>query len=483
MADYKHGISTTRNADISVETVQAARVQVAIGTAPVNLLDDPSSAVNVPILVKSCSDVKEKLGICTDYKNYTLMQTALASLQKMGVAPIVMINVLDPSNKAHVTAVAGEEFDLTKGSVIIEDEGILMKTLVVSSGETVGIADVDYVAEFTASGYVSIAVNTDGAFADKDKLTIAYTKLNPEGVTDADIIGGIDEEGNRQGIELVDEIYSRVNVVPDIISAPSYSKSETVAAALEAKAELVGDYTSAIAVVDIESSTTKNVEDVKAAKEKLGCFSRWAILCWPKVVMAGNEIYASAAVAALLQFAAVNNSNIPTSPDNKDIPIDGVVLEGGKEIHLTKKQVNNYLNAFGILSFAYLAGWKCWGNNTAAYPENDEPNNRLIKCVMMCNYLENEFKTGYLSVIGEDGNYKVIDSVVSNYNATLNALVPDHLAGASVIFDKSENPIEQIMNGVYKFHTKYADFTPIEAIDNEFTWDSRILKESFEGGE
>lgn len=482
MTDYKHGISTTRDSDISIEAVQAARVQVAIGTAPVNLLDDPSSAVNKPVLVTNRNEVKQLIGLCTDYENYTLMQTTLASLQKVGVAPVVMINVLDPSKPAHVTAVAGEEHALTKGKAVVEEAGILLDTLVVSSESVVGTADTDYVAAFNSEGNVTVAVVDGGAFDGKDSLTIAYTKLNPEGVTAEDIIGGVTEDGIRTGIELVDEIYSRFEVIPDIISAPKYSKDPAVAAALEAKAELVGDLTSAIAVVDIESTTTTKIQDVKEAKDKLGCFTRWTFLCWPKVLMAGYEIYASAAVAAMLQYVTVNNGNVPTSPDNKSIPIDGVVLDGGAELHLTKKQVNNYLNAIGVLSFAYLGGWKCWGNNTAAYPDNSEPNNRFIKCVMVANYLENRFKTEYLSTIGSDGSYKVIDSVVSNYNADLNALSPDYLAGASVVFAKDENPLAEILEGHFVFHTRYADWTPVESIDNRFTWDSKILQAAFEGG-
>lgn len=481
--DYKHGISTTRDADISIEPIQAGRVQAVVGTAPVNLLEDPSSAVNKPILVGNRSDVKRLLGLCTDYEGYTLMQTTLASLQTIGVAPVVMINVLDPSNPSHVTAVAGEEYALTNGSVVVEVEGILLDTLVVSSGGTVGTPDIDYVAAFDSVGYVKVAAVNGGAFDGKGTLTIAYTKLNPLGVADEDVIGGVTKDGIRTGIELVDEIYSRFGVVPDIISAPKYSKNAMVAAALEAKAELAGDLTNAIAVVDIESTTTTTPQDVKVAKDMLGCFSRWTVLCWPKVIMAGREIYASAAVAAMLQYVTVNNGNVPTSPDNKSVPIDGVVLDGGKELHLTKQQVNNYLNAVGVVSFAYLGGWKCWGNNTAAYPNKEEPSNRFIKCVMISNYLENRFKTEYLSMIGSDGSYKAIDSVVSNYNADLNALSPDYLAGASVIFSKDENPISEILKGHFVFHTRYADWTPVESIDNRFTWDSKILQAAFEGGE
>ena len=483
MEDYKHEISTERNSDISVETVESSRVQVAIGTAPVNLLDDPSSAVNVPVLVKSRKEVKKYLGVNTDYDNYTLMQTTLAAFQKVGVAPVVMINVLDPDNPAHVAAVSGEKFVLTKGSTVVKVEGILLDSLVVSAGDVSGEADKDYIAAFDTNGYVTVAVSSAGAFKDATEITIAYTKLNPEGVAAGDIIGGVTEEGIRTGIELLDEIYSRFKVVPDIISAPKYSAEPAVAVALEAKAELTGDLLNAVAVIDIESKNTRQPADVKVAKDKLGVFTRWSVLCWPKVLMAGNEIFASAAVAAMLQYVNTVNGGVPTAPDNKEIPIDGVVLDGGQELHMTQKQVNNYLNAVGVLSFSYLGGWKCWGNNTAAYPDNKEPNNRYIKCVMLSNYIENRFKTEYLSLIGADGSYKMVDSVVSNYNADLNALSPNYLAGAYVVFDKSENPLAEIMDGHFRFHTRYADYTPVEYIENIFTWDSKILQAAFEGGE
>lgn len=482
--EYKHGISTDRDSDIVTVSEQAtSNVQVAIGVAPINLLDDPSSAVNTPILVTSRNGVKTSLGTCTNYKAYTLMQTTLASFQKFGVAPVIMINVLDPKKKEHVIAVAGKDYELTRGSTTIETEGILLDSIVVSNGETQGVLNTDYVATFDTNGYVTIAVAADGAFKDATSITVAYTMLNPEGVTPSDIIGGIDENGIRTGIELVDEIYSRFQVVPGILSAPKYSRDAAVTAALEAKAELAGDLTNAIAVIDLEAESTVKIDEVKDARNKLGAFTRWTAICWPKVIMGGVEIYASAAVAALLQYTCTNNNNIPASPDNKSALIDGLVLEGGKEVHFTQKQVNDYLNANGIVSFVYMGGWKCWGNNTAAYPDNMDPNNRFIKNVMISNYLENLFKTEYLSQIGDDASYKLIDSIVSDFNASLNALAPAYIAGAEVIFDKSENPLSEILEGHFRFHTRYADYTPTEWINNTFTWDSKILEKALEGGE
>lgn len=482
METYLHGIETDRDSSIVTSTQQTTGgIQVIIGTAPVNLLDNPEEAVNVPFLVNNRGGVKEVLGLSTDYR-YTLMQSVLASLQKHGVAPVVMINVLDPEKKDHVTAVASEEHELTRGSVTIEEEGILLKSLKVSSGDIQGEAEVDYAAAFDANGHVVIAVSDSGALGAATKISVAYTKLNPDGVTASDIIGGVDEKGIRTGIELVDEIYSRFQVIPEILLAPGYSKEPAVAAALEAKAELAGDLTNAIAVLDLESETTVTLDKVKDAKNKLGAFTRWDVVCYPKVLMGGVEIYASTVVAAILQVERANNGNVPTSPDNKAALIEGLVLEGGKEVHYTKKQVNGYLNANGIVSFAYMGGWKCWGNNTAAYPDDKDPNNRFVKNVMMSNYLENRFKTEYLSQIGADASDKFMDSIVSAFNVSLNALIPSYLAGAEVVFNKEENPTSEILEGHYRFHTRYADYTTAEWISNTFTWDSQILKEALEGG-
>ncbi len=482
--DYLHGIGSDRDSDIVVSTQQTqGGIQVVIGTAPVNLLDDPEGAVNVPFLVKSKNDAKKAVGSSTNYK-YTLMQSVLASLQKHGVAPLILINVLDPRKKEHVTVVASKEYEIVKGSVTIEEEGVLLKTIKVSTtdGDTSAEEDVDFTSGFNAAGYAVVAVSEDGKLASASKINIAYTKLNPDGVTESDIIGGVDKEGTRTGIELVDEIYDRFEVIPEILLAPGYSKNPAVAVALEAKAELAGDLTNAIAILDLESDTTVTLDKAVNAKNKLGAFSRWCVLCYPKVLMGGAEIYASAVVGAILQKERGKNNDIPTSPDNKEALIEGTVLEGGKVVHYTKSQVNGYLNANGILSFAYMGGWKCWGNDTSAYPEDKDPNNRFIKNVMMCNYLEDRFKTEYLSKIGADADYRFIDSIVNGFNRSLNALVPAYLAAVEVVFDKDENPISEILNGRFHFRTRYADYTPVVWITNTFTWSSKMLEDALEGG-
>lgn len=480
MSDYEHNMITDRDTSMDVEATPAQYgIQVVVGTAPVNLLKDPQSAVNVPIEVKSKSDVKQKFGYCTNYRNYTLMQSVLASFQSFTVKPLVFINVLDPSNPRHKKAVASNEVDVVKNSTTIKESGILLDSIKVTSGELTPVEGTDYITSFDSDGYVVITLLPDGNLNGLDKITVAYSALDPSGVTPTDIIGGVDEENHRTGIELIDEIYPRMGIVPFILLAPEFSSNAAVAAALEAKAQLNGNLINSIVLADIECKETTDIKKVKDAKNKLGASTRWITLCWPKVKVQGNVICASAQKGACLQDLIIRNGNKPArSDDNLAAKIDAIVLDDGKEIYPTLQEINNYLLANGVTSCYRMGSWKFWGNNTAAYPGTEYPNDRFTKCVLFANYLEDRFKTEYLSYLGNNGSIKVIQSLVNNFNQALNNLVPDDCAAASIIFNKDENPKAEILAGRWHFHTRYADWTPIEAIYNQFTWDSNLLTDA-----
>ena len=482
---YKHSIVTNRDTAMPTNaSVSGYGIQVVVGTAPVNLLDDPSSAVNVPILVSSRAEAKAKLGDSNDFAKYTLMQSVYASFRKFSVAPVVFINVLDPA--VHKAAVASSTVELTNGSTTIKDQGILKDSVVVSAvgSTTAAVVDVDYVLDFDENGDLVVAVTPDGALSGATQLSVGYNKIDPDAVTNSDIIGGTDAQGNRKGIDVIDIVYNKLHVIPSMILAPMFSSNPAVAAALEAKAELVGSLFNSVALVDIESTTTTTWTQVEAAKQALGVSTRWATAIWPMAKMDGHIIAGSAVLGALLQSRCVANNDVPCdSQDNKDARIDGMVLADGKELLMTQDDANDYIVAKGVVTFLFFDGWKIWGSNTCAYPATKEPNNRFTKCVLMNNYLENRFKAEYLSHIGNNGNRKEMESIVNKFNMDLNALVPDKLAGASVSFNREDNPDPEIIEGRWKFRTRYADYLPTEYIENVFTWDSSILTEALFGGE
>lgn len=486
MRTYKHGIATKSNGTIGItQSKTAYSAQVIVGTLPINILKNPREAVNSIILLEDSEDLENIVGKTNEIEKYTAMQGVYASLEVHKVAPIVVINVLDPDNSQHVQAVVGKEYNVVNKMVIIEDTGVLLDKVVVSENETTYKADDDYVASINSEGYLVVALTNDGAASSLQKLNISYAKLNPDGVTAEDIIGGVDENGVRTGIELIDEVFINTGVIPAIVTAPVFSKKKEVAAALEAKVRLIGSLHNAKAYVDIDSSESDgatNIYNVAKIKEKNVPQSELIDACWPMVNKNGNVLAFSSFAAALAQAVAIANGDIPDGIDNRELLIDGICTEDGTPVKVTQGDANSYLNANGIITAIRLPEWKAWGNNTAMYPASKDPTKRWSKCVMMLNYLQNRFKTDYLSKVGRNAKVKFIKGIVNEYNASLNALIPDYLAGGEIVFDTAKNPSSSMLEGHYVFSTRYADYTPAEYIENEFVYDAQILADVMEGG-
>lgn len=486
MSKYKHGIGTSREKTQSVKPEMCNElVQCAIGTAPINTLKDPYAAVNVPILITEKEEAEELLGRTDEPERYTLMHSVYATFDKHAVSPLVVINVLDPNNPKHVEAVVNEEAAVAKNMVLIQETGILLDKLVVSDDTKTYQCEEDYVASFNALGQVVISLTKEGELYGKDKVMVSYSKLNPDGVTQEDIIGGVDENRVKTGTELLDEVYPVTGVIPGIVTAPLYSKYPAVAVALEAKVQKMYGMFNGIAFVDLDSSENgaKTFDKAETIKEERVPVSRWIVPFYPSVKVDGYVMSMSAFASALLQAVTAANDGIPSEAiDNMALKVDGICTEDGTAVVMTQDEVNDYLNRCGIVGAIKLPAWNAWGNNTAAYPKSEDPIDRWIKSVTMLNYLENRFKNDYLSKVGRNANYKLIESVVTEYNMTLNALCPDHLAGAEIVFDRKENPLEQIMSGHLVFHTRYADYAPAEYIENTFAYDISLLEKALEGG-
>ena len=72
----RHGVFIREEATaLTVPITGYSAVQVVIGTAPINMLDNPAEAVNIPILATKATEAMEKLGYCTEFSKYTLCQT------------------------------------------------------------------------------------------------------------------------------------------------------------------------------------------------------------------------------------------------------------------------------------------------------------------------------------------------------------------------------------------------------------------------
>ena len=489
MSNYKHGIRTNRQATaISIPVTSDGCIQCVIGTAPVNLAADPYDTVNKPFACLKKEDAISKLGYSTDFKNYTLCQSVYAAFNVFAVAPLILINVLDPEK--HITAKLSKEIDVVDFKANVDETGILLDQLAVadSTGETTYEADVDYVTSFNSDGTVSIAITKNGAAKEANKITVTYVALDPSKVTYEDVIGAYNVETRKKtGMELINDVYFRLGYVPSLLIAPGWSQIPAVALALNAKANLISSLFTAKTVLDLDSSEGKAdaLDEVKSYKDGNAMTDRNEIVMWPKVKVGDYTLYYSAMMAANLQYLAANNDGVPSkSPSNKDAKITGLVLEDGSEVFPDIDEANDYCNACGVVTAINMNGWKNWGNNTAAYPSSTDPIDRWINIVTIFDYIENNFKLTFFQNVDDLTNYRLIDEVVSGFNMQLNGLQgSDDIAGGEITFDHDENPINNILNGSIKFHTRIGGYTPAEDIYNVFEFDPTITQSALEGGD
>ena len=118
---YKHGVYVTeQGTSLTAPITGTAGLQVIIGTAPVNLVDDPAAAVNKPKLCYSYKEACAAVGYSDDWEHYTLCQSIYSCFNVQNVAPIILINVLDPAT--HRTALSAADLTVADHQAVIEAE-------------------------------------------------------------------------------------------------------------------------------------------------------------------------------------------------------------------------------------------------------------------------------------------------------------------------------------------------------------------------
>ena len=310
---YKHGVYIfEQDTSLTTPIEGTAGLQVIVGTAPINMVKDPYKVANVPQVCYSFAEAVANVGYSDDFKSFTLCQSIDASFRVFNVAPIILINVLDPSKAAHVTAVEPTGYTLVNGQatlgksvtsyavtkdttyqsgktyytrsddtysavaspsgtisgtvyekVVVSAQGafgVLKDTVVVknAAGSTTYVEDTDYIVDFDENGSVVVSATSAGAIGATDTVQISFTMLNPAGVTHADIIGGVNAStGALTGLECINKIYPMFGMTPGLLLAPGWSDNENVIAAMEAKCTGINGCFSCECLVDISSDATR----------------------------------------------------------------------------------------------------------------------------------------------------------------------------------------------------------------------------------
>lgn len=482
---YKHGVYVGEVAtSITAPIEGTAGLQVILGTAPVHLAKDPYACSNKPILCYSFAEAAEQMGYLDDFHKYTLCQSVDASFRVFNIAPIILINVLDPTK--HKKTLAARTLTVIKKQAVLQEDGVLLDQLVVKSedGQTALAKDTDYVATFDDDGFVTITLITSGEIS---AIQVSGVAIDPTAVEAADVIGGIQiSTGEETGMEVIRQIYPKLGMTAGLLLAPGWSQDANVAAALQAKSEAINGVFSCECFLDIPCGTdgAKTYTDVKEAKESLGASSNHAFALWPKGAVGSKHYYLSALAAACTAYTDANNEDVPaTSPSNKNIRITATVLEDGTVVDLDQEQANT-INSFGVATALNMNGFKLWGNNTAAYPSTTDPKDRWLACRRFFSWWGNTFILTYFQKVDSPGNYRLIESIVDSENIRGNSFVArGFCAAARIEFLESENPITDILGGKMQFHIYLAPYTPAEILQTLLEFDVNALEAALTGGE
>lgn len=479
---YLHGIYGTIAPTAMPASNTAKRGIIAVvGTAPVNLLIDPASALKTPILLNGLSDVKKKIGYSPDVDSYTIMQAVHSAFEVFDVAPIVAINVLDPETHKTAKTSAGS---MVSGIYIPEDKGILLSSLAVKDSSETTTYDLgsDYTAEFATDGDLVVTRIAGGDIATAtDALKLSYDVIDPSKVTAADIVAGIG---------YIDRIFQTLNIIPEILIAPGYAQNATVGVALIEAAREISTVFYATALVDIDSAVATTSDAAITAKTTNGYGVRDDYVLFPKVMTsAGVTVWYSAHMAALMMYTDSKNGDAPfVSPSNKDAKIMAAVLADGTPVLYTLDEANA-LNAEGITTALNFQGWRSWGNYTGAYSQEAaeagqvfDPKDVYINVKRGLDWQSNGFISRYWSKIDDPMNFRAIQSLVTDENAYYNPYInAGYVAGMSIAYDQTENTTESLLAGILKIKQSLTPYLPLQAIENTLQFDVSALTAALGG--
>ena len=233
---YQHGVYVTeRETSLVAPLTGTAGLQVIVGTAPVNMAENPYDCTNKPVIAYSYAEAVANVGYSDNWKDFTICQSIYASFQVLNVAPIIMINVLDPVK--HVKALSETTISVASGQAFLNEKGVLLDTLTIKNGDTAFEAGKDYTAAFDDGGNVVITM-----IATAETLTVSGKAIDPSKVEADDIVGGYNvATGVETGLEVIRQVYPKFAMTPGLLVAPGWSHIPTVAAALQAKCTGIND--------------------------------------------------------------------------------------------------------------------------------------------------------------------------------------------------------------------------------------------------
>ena len=101
-----HGIETSKlRTSVSTPATVASGIHFVVGTAPVHTVD---GKVNEVVLLNTYEEAAQLIGYSDDWKKYSLCEEVYTAFSLYGIAPIVVVNVLDGCGQPDYIAIRND---------------------------------------------------------------------------------------------------------------------------------------------------------------------------------------------------------------------------------------------------------------------------------------------------------------------------------------------------------------------------------------
>lgn len=489
---YNHGVKVSEKPTSILPPVSvSAGVPFIVGTAPVNMAD--VSNVNKPVLCSSYAEAVAAFGYVPPVADesglkkyeYTISEFIYSQFALFGASPVIIVNVLDPATHKKAASVTSVTLG-ADGSAVIKETGIIISSLSLAKGDDSYTLGEDYEAAFDDEGYVVITSlkNAGGSFKIPTGQAITVSgaqKLDPSAVTANNVVGGVDAQGNKSGFELVEECFPRFRSVPGVLLAPGFSSNTALAAVMAAKAANINQEFTAISLIDVPTDTVKQYSAVPEWKNNNNVVDPLQVVCWPLVSLDGVAYHLSTQLAGAIAITDSENDDVPyVSPSNHNVNATATVLADGSEVWLAPDTAG-YLNGQGVVTaLNFIGGWKLWGNRTACYPVNTDAKDSYIPVKRMFSWIGNTLIQTFWGQVDAPLNRRLIDTIVDSANLWLNGLAArQYIIGGRVVFLESENPAQDLLDGIARFHVYVTPASPAREIDFILEYDPSYLENLF----
>ena len=465
----KHGTYGFLGESVLTEPRGGMNIPVYFGRLPAHLATRGTGAVNQPVLIRSFADAARLVGYCGDWENFDLCEAIDAHFltEVNPVGPIVVINVFDPETMR-------KDDPVTKSVVMRGGVGRFSDVLCIPGTVEIGtkVSGVDFEVTYSAETGQHTLRDLTGSLV--SLISITYKQADPGQVTNVELIGTSNEEGDCTGIPAVEQVYPQLGIIPAILCAPGWSGDPVVHAVMIRYARQINGHWMAYVNSDIpvaEATTIKAAIEWKSAN---GYTNECETPCWPMAVKGGNRYHISTLATVAMMQADIANGGLPyETPSNKDVDISGYYVNDTKTVGYGKAHAN-LLDAAGIRTALHWGGrWALWGSHTGAFSEGMLSDARAFSdsSMRMLYYITNQFQTRYNLTVDTPFTRGTIQSLLVDVRGWLDRLVDaGAVLYASAEFIETENSTDDLVRGSIKFNIRTTTIPPIRVLTAEVSY-------------